>query len=307
MPFYFKLCCCAAAISLLASCGGGSAPPAEIDREGGTSDLGGRPTTPEPPAELTDLQRLVGGTAPTETVNKQAARGGSILERSDSYYISKIAIQSDQAASPELVLGPPSCSGTVCTYYIDGEPESDDLRSAVSSEVLGTTVLSRNGITIEEVRRRDRASYGSTLHHSGFGSSWQNMGGITSRGSLAYGDLTGSRPPVRGVWRGLMTGVLERSDELLLGDATLEYGDSDNDGSMELHAEFSNIANVSRNRAHSVTDIRFNNIRIGANGTFSYRDSASRIQGGFYGNGHAEASGVFERQRIFGAFGALKQ
>ena len=305
MPFHFKLCCCAAAISLLASCGGGSAPPAEIDREEDGPNLGGGPTTPPP--ELTDLQRLVGGTAPTETVNQQAERGGGILERSNSYYISKIAIQSDEAASPELVLGPPSCSGTVCTYYVGGQPESNDLRSSVSSEVLGTTVLSRNGITIEEVRRRDRASYGSTLRHSGFGSSWENISGITFRGSLAYGDLTGSRPHVRGVWRGMMTGVLERSDELLLGDATLEYGDSDSDGSMELHAEFSKIANVSRNRAHSVTGIKFNNIRIGANGIFSYRDSASRIQGGFYGSGHAEASGVFERQRIFGAFGALKQ
>ena len=307
MPFHFKLCCCAAAISLLASCGGGSAPPAGAD-----PNLGGSPTTPttpapEPPPELTDLQRLVGGTAPTETVNQQAARGRDILGRSDSYYLSRIAIQSDEAASPELVTGPPSCSGTVCTYHINGQRESDDLNSPLPTGVPSTTVLSRNGITIEEVRRRNHVGYASTLHHSGFGSSWENVGGITARGSVAFGDLTGSRPPVRGAWRGMMSGVLERSDELLLGDATLEYEDSDSDGSPELHAEFSNIANVSRNRAHSVTDIRFNDIRIGAGGTFSFRDATSRIQGGFYGSSHSEAAGVFEQRDIFGAFGALKR
>lgn len=306
MPSHFKLCL-AAAISLLASCGGGSAPPEEVD-----PNLGGDPTTPttpapEPPPELTDVQRLVGGTAPMETANQQAARGGGILGRSNSYYITRIAIQSDGATSPELVTGPPSCSGTICTYYINGQRESDDLISSVSAEVLGTTVLSRNGITIEEVRRSTLASYASTLHHSGFGSSWENIGGIFFRVSLAFGDLTGSRPPVRGVWRGMMSGVLEQSNELLLGDATLEYGDSDSDGSLELNAEFSNIANVSRNRAHSIRNFRFDNIQVGSDGTFSFRDSTSRLQGGFYGSGHSEASGVFEQQHIFGAFGALRQ
>lgn len=280
MAFRFKLCL-AAAVFLLASC--------EHD---------------SPPPEPTAVQRLVGGTAPTETVQQQEARFRGVLQRSDSFNLSRISFHVGNAASPELLTSPPECSGTRCTYYAYGQVRTLDLNSV--SVLTGATILSRSGVTIEQYWTDHTAGFSSVLYNSGFGSSWaKSSSGTTSRSSLSYGDLTGSRPPLRGAWRGMMTGVLSQNDDLLLGDAVLRYEVSGGTGT--LHAEFSNIANVSRNQAHPARNIWFYNLPVSSGGTFSRSDSASRIQGGFYGSGHAEASGVFERQRIFGAFGALKQ
>lgn len=280
MAFRFKLCLAAAAF-LLSSC--------EHD---------------SPPPESTAVQRLVGGTAPTETVHQQEARFRGILRRSDSFNLSRISFHASNAASPELITNPPECSGTRCTYYAYGQARTLDLNSV--SVLTGATILSRNGVTIEQYWTDNTAGFSSVLHNSGFGSSWaKSSSGTTSRSSLSYGDATGSRPPLRGTWSGMMTGVLSQNDDLLLGDAVLQYEISGDAGT--LHAEFRNIANVSRNQAHSVRNIWFYNLPVSSGGTFGRRDSASRIQGGFYGSGHSEASGVFEHSGILGSFGANKQ
>ena len=46
---------------------------------------------------------------------------------------------------------------------------------------------------------------------------------------------------------------------------------------------------------------------LGADGTFEAGLTGNRIQGGFYGPGHAEAAGIFEQSNIVGAFGATLQ
>ena len=51
----------------------------------------------------------------------------------------------------------------------------------------------------------------------------------------------------------------------------------------------------------------FENVAVGADGTFARGQSGGRIQGGFYGPGHAEAAGVFEQSGIAGTFGAKRQ
>lgn len=281
MAFRFKLCLAAAAF-LAASCENTSPP------------------------EPTTVQRLVGGTAPMETVQRQEARFRGILRRADSFNLSRISFHAEGAASPELVTDPPDCSRTRCAYYAYRRFNALDLNSV--SILTGATILSRNGVTIEQYWTDDTAGFSSVLNQSGFGSSWANAGsGITSRSSLSYGDLTGSKPTLKGTWRGMMTGVLSQNDDLLLGDAVLDYEDSDGDGSMELHAEFRNIANVSRSQAYTPRNVLFYNLSVDSNGEFVHRDSATRIQGGFYGSGHAEAAGVFEHSGILGAFGARKQ
>lgn len=277
MAFRFKLCL-AAAVSFVAACESSSPP------------------------EPTAVQRLVGGTAPTESVQRQEARFRGILRRSDSFNLSRIAFHTDDAALPELVTSPPTCSGTICRYYVYGRERSENLNSV--SVLTGATILSRSGVTIEQYWSDNTAGFSSVLHNSGFGSSRAKSGGFTTRRSLSYGDLSGSGPLVRGAWRGMMTGILSQNDDLLLGDAVLEYEVSGSGGS--LHAEFRNIANVSQEQAHSVRNILFYNLPVSSGGTFSRRDS-SRIQGGFYGSGHSEVSGVFEHSGILGAFGALRR
>lgn len=246
-------------------------------------------------------QRLTGGSAPVESAGEQDVRSRDIFQRADSRV--DTAIYFDFAdASRQDVITTPSCSGTTCQHRAAGETERTDLLSATF--IIGTTILTRNAITVESYFRSNHAQVGSTLRDSAFFSSIRKGNGITARASTAFGDLSRSSPPVDGVWRGMMSGVLAESDDLLLGDAVLRYSVSGSGGS--LSAEFANIVNVTRSRAHTWPNTEFANVQVRSDGTFSRRGSNSRIQGGFYGNGHSEATGVFEHGEILGAFGTKR-
>ena len=71
-----------------------------------------------------------------------------------------------------------------------------------------------------------------------------------------------------------------------------------------LDADFTGIVNIDRNAAHSTTAVTFAAIPVGAQGTFAAGEAGDRIQGGFYGPGHAETGGHFRalehRRRLRG-------
>jgi len=156
-----------------------------------------------------------------------------------------------------------------------------------------------------------------------------NTRGVGSSGAGALGDLTGSAPAADATWRGLMVGTgaqdgnnllqgneacavfagrscapdLPQRDNLLQGDATLTFTAADN----QIDATFSDIKNLDRNTAHSVTEVRFRDVPVRNNGRYRQGAGADKIEGAFYGTGHAETAGVFEQQGIVGAYGAKKQ
>ena len=74
-----------------------------------------------------------------------------------------------------------------------------------------------------------------------------------------------------------------------------------------LDAAFSGIRNIDRGMAHGVETVTFSDLAVQPDGTFARGGSGTRIQGGFYGPGHAEAAGIFEQSDIVGAFGAKRQ
>ena len=51
----------------------------------------------------------------------------------------------------------------------------------------------------------------------------------------------------------------------------------------------------------------FSDLETALDGTFANGPSGARIQGGFYGPGHAEAVGIFQQSDILGACGATRQ
>ena len=281
------LCAAACLAMLLASCGGG----------GGTS-------SPSPSQPST--QRLVGGSPPVETGAEQNRRAQELLPRSDSLVMTAGYIDYDDAGirDEELVT---RCSGTTCliTSLSDGRTLTVDTSAA--SFVPGTALLTRNGITIGLLTQDNGEIIGSTLHNSAFASENDRTGGdVSVKGSSAYGDSTGSAPSVSGIWRGMMTAVTKENDDLLLGDAVLRYSVSATGGS--LSAEFSNLVNYSRNRAYARRpNVVFSNVPVRSDGTF-YRssNSYSKIQGAFYGDDHAEATGIFEYLEMLGAFGTKR-
>ncbi|MBC6441913.1 MAG: hypothetical protein GDA53_02120 [Rhodobacteraceae bacterium] len=128
----------------------------------------------------------------------------------------------------------------------------------------------------------------------------------TLRRAQAFGDLTESRPTADATYTGLMVGTPARGaqrDNLLQGDATLTFTAADN----QLDATFSDIKDLDHNTAHSVTEVRFRDVPVSSGGTYAQGAGANRIEGAFYGTGHAETAGVFEQQGIVGAYGAKKQ
>lgn len=104
-----------------------------------------------------------------------------------------------------------------------------------------------------------------------------------------------------------MVGI-EGGDSLpLVGDAVLTYN-----GGATIDAAFTDIQYLEGDiefRAgapYSTPNVRFENVPVSADGTYGSGTAGNRIQGGFYGPGHAEAAGIFERERIVGSFGAKR-
>ena len=294
------LCAAVCLAMLLASCGGG----------GGTSS----PSPSQPSTPNSAVQRLVGGSPPVETAAEQDRRARKLLPRSDSLVSTAVYLDYDDAGirdDKSVTI----CSGSTCRItYSDGLTMTVDTSSG--SYRIGDTLLTRNGITIElvtiDTSENDGEIIASTLHNSVFGSSYvRDDPGVepplsSLRWSEAYGDSTGSAPSVDGTWYGMMTAVTTENDDLLLGDAVLRYSASES-GEL-LSAEFSNIVNYSRNRAYAErSNVVFVNVPVRSDGTF-YRSSASynKIQGAFYGDDHAEATGIFEYLEMLGAFGTKR-
>ncbi len=90
---------------------------------------------------------------------------------------------------------------------------------------------------------------------------------------------------------------------ILQGDATLTFDLTDN----SLDAAFTDIQDLDRKAAHSTTSVRFDDVPVAGGGTFTTGSTGDLISGRFYGPGHAETAGVFEKSGMVGAFGARKQ
>ena len=187
------------------------------------------------------------------------------------------------------------------------------VEDTAASSADATAVVTKNGITMLESHDVDFRSYGAWLNHSAFGvselTSAASIAGTEIRGigrfAIGGGDLTGSRPGIVVTWRGLMTGMPVSGGargNVLQGDALLTYKTAGN----LIDAEFSNIVDLDRRRAHSVTGFKFLGVPVLGDGTYAAGSKGNRIWGGIYGPGHAETAGIVERSGVIGSFGAKR-
>ena len=95
----------------------------------------------------------------------------------------------------------------------------------------------------------------------------------------------------------------EGKGDRLVGDAALNYDMAA--GGLDI--AFSGIVNIDRGTAHATSTVQFQDVPVAVDGTFARGQGGHRIQGGFYGSGHAEAAGIFEQSNIVGAFGARRR
>lgn len=174
-------------------------------------------------------------------------------------------------------------------------------------------VMTKNGVSIAQGRHADLTiGYGGWLDHNAFGT-------IVERGATAgekymgpyaisYGDASETNPAGAGTatWNGVMVGAdvgtataTDRPD-LVQGDAAV-VADLDN---VNVDVAFTGIVNLDTGGARN--DMTWTDLPMSAGG-FSQGSGSNRIEGRFYGPGHEEAGGIFERGGIVGAFGAKRQ
>ncbi len=285
---------------LTAGCGGGG---------------GGSPEQQYRQPDVGQAVQLTGASSPTESVADQGERAPGILGRADSIIASTIFGTSDNPLLP-AIHAPAECSGSTCSVSIPAVGFSYDLDlQELSAPTSGVeAVLAREGITTlyygdDEEDGYDVRLYGAWMHHGAFavGTVAGEVSGTSVTGSagLAGGGLTGSAPTGDAVWKGIMVGAPQGGEDILQGDAMLTWK-MDGDGGT-LDADFSDIVNLDSNAAHFVTEVSFDDVPVRQGGVYMQGITGNRIQGGFYGPGHAETAGVFEKSGIVGAFGAGKE
>ena len=301
----------------LTVCGLGLAAALSLAACGGRGDsVSGRAPT------LGEIRALTGLSAPMETPEAAQARDLDIFPRADSLILSTMHGETGSAEIPTFRLLT-QCSGAQCTLTdpLSGAVDTIELLNTPLRHGAATAIGAKHGITLVSESSghtgADLASLGAWLEHSTFAILSEGQTGeegtVDVRYGIALGDLAGFPPgPIPGTatWAGIMVGTPVSGDargERLVGDAVLTYEFPTQGSGHTLDAAFGGIRNIDRGTAHAVETVLFENVAVGPDGTFASGQSGARIQGGFYGPGHAEAAGIFEQSDIVGAFGARRQ
>ena len=271
-----------------------------------------------PAGSLERIRELTGLSAPAETQAAQLERASGIFGRSDSLILTTMHGETGNPELPAFRLVT-QCSGTQCTVTepLTNTVDTIDLIDVPLRQGIPEALGTGHGVTLigetSTDTGADLASLGAWLEHSAFAiqNERQTIEGATSDVwyGIALGDLAGTSPAGSATWLGVMVGTPvagESRGDRLVGDAVLTYALSVEGGGSSLDAAFGGIRNIDRGTAHTVEAVLFENVGVGTGGTFASGVAGSRIQGGFYGPGHAEAAGIFEQQGIVGAFGAKR-
>lgn len=136
----------------------------------------------------------------------------------------------------------------------------------------------------------------------------------------AFGDLYRGRPdaigPGRATWRGAMTGRVRSNGTPLSGDSLLEYDFSGS--TLDLALDHILVSDPDTSYAGSSRFV-WEDLRVNADGSFyipGYENDKENtplhptlgyVDGDFYGPNGVEAAGVFERDGVVGAFGAIRE
>ena len=155
----------------------------------------------------------------------------------------------------------------------------------------------------------DRYGYGGWLNHSFFvvesaGVSEGLLQGTMLGYSYSVGEATGSNPAPAvggGSWTGVMVGMdvsgTAAPGSVVQGDAEITINDF---ADPMVGVAFTNIHNLVSESTYD--DMTWSDLTL-TDGSFKDGTVGDSISGQFYGPGHEEVGGVFERNGILGAFG----
>ena len=267
-----------------------------------------------------EIRELTGLSAPPESPEAQY-RPAEILARSDSLVLSTMHGETGDAEIPTFRFLS-QCGGTQCivTEPLSGTVDTIELANTPLRQGAPTAFGSKHGIVLvwesSNDTGADLASLGAWMEDSSFAilneSQTGDEGAVDVWYGITVGELSRTAPTGSASWLGILVGTPVTGDargERLVGDAALTYDfPAGSDGSgPSLDVVFGGIKNIDRGTAHAIETVLFSNLAVGPDGTFASGRSGARIQGGFYGHGHAEVAGIFEQSEIVGAFGATRQ
>ena len=181
-------------------------------------------------------------------------------------------------------------------------------------------IMIRNGVRLARTTDRESLGEGGVTTTLGYGG-WMEHSLFTVRlgidtydggsfvnwvraYSLALGDAPGTNPGAGPLsWDGVMVGRNSDIDSasvsnVVQGNASVSAALSPA-GGMSVDIAFSNIKDL--NSGTSIADMSWTDLSV-VGGSFG----SGTIAGSFYGPGHEEVAGVFERNDILGAFGARR-
>ena len=277
-----------------------------------------------------------GGSGPGSTAISEAERSlelrtmvQKVIDRSDTLLATEQHVfeVGDSANYPVFGRIRTNCRGDSCSGIVLGE--GTVRLSDLSPEDEMHAVFERGGIQLatgssavtEHGATANQYSFGGWLDHNAFfilSSNFYrgvldpaNFKGLLT-GAISFGDDTGTRPVSGSAkWTGAMVGVEEFTFLGVHGDAAV---------TVDFETAKAGVALtdiVYMNSGASLPSMSWSGLDIGANGKFTAPSYARGFQtpgaeglslvGTFYGPNHEEVGGVFERDRIAGAFGAKRE
>ncbi|MCY4054185.1 MAG: hypothetical protein OXE98_09970 [Hyphomicrobiales bacterium] len=299
--------------ALLVACGGGGS--------GGSTNTPSVALEPLPNrlvANTDQTRNRVGGTAPPSLSSTEIGRTiASIAGNADT-----LLFDVDGATSA-------TCNDAMCTYILNGvvfpvtideysTQNFGDEEGATGYNQNNEAVMTDRGFTIGQRRVAGRITdggivnvkyqmYGGWNDDNHFGIERAVSKGGSDPGTeirtYSFGEGSGSSPTTETLinYTGVMIGTDTRTEQVVHGDATIQFVVS-NANLLET-VIFQNIVNLSSGA--DVDIINFNNIDLNSDGTFG--SASGDIKGTFYGTGHEGIGGIFDKDNILGAFGAVQQ
>lgn len=320
---------------------GGGGDPTTGDGGGGDPTTGGGsedPPLPNFPFSAEMARSLVGGqAAPSMTLRQLAEESGAILTAADTVIMGDVVF-ADRGVAGFSRGGQVTCMQGTCTESLDDgdilERFSLDAERIWNADYEGYRIVYGRGLTatnhqlvmvangvplIQSVtvgRVEDAVistqEYGGWLNESAFVVASENVDFDDDTPSptqfvfYTLGNDSGSNPTGTGsaTWNGVMSGVKRTSVEAryiaedLQGDATVRIDDL---AVPDVDVTFTNIKNLVD--GSDVADMSWGDLVV-SGGSFEAADGS--IEGVFYGATHDEVGGVFDRNDIIGAFGAVR-
>ena len=332
-----RLIAIALPVMLLMACGGGGGGGSATTMNPPTDNGGGGPTGPTEPqalptALITDpsasRDRILGLTTPTAPTATAAqaqqafqsrAMDADRLVASDAYVVTPLIAGADVSSGGGVMID----GNTIQITFAEIQKGVEDRFDLTRFNSQYEPVMVHQGATLTQYRAAGRdgsdvfeyLSYGGWFTNSAFSVDMLTMNDGSNESSLlvgvSYGDATGSRPTgtIAAQYDGPVVGVEKSSGDVIQGTLNISISGSSlqtSGGSPTVTlVEFQNLANI--NDGTPFTTMDWLAIPIATDGTFSSTSQTTGdIDGAFFGSGHTEVGGTFNRDGIIGAFGGTR-